>query len=72
MDVDEMNVLISRLEKGRIPNGEVAYRSTLESWVSDLMDEIHRDHDAEKKMELVALEYRARIILGRWKTLRAN
>ncbi len=53
-----------------------ALLTDLESLIAWCMDEIFElaktDGDKDRKMELVALEYRARLLLKRWKQLDRN
>ncbi len=74
MDLTRSQRLIETLEAdpGKLP----AFYIDLEQLVAWCMDEIHRlaksGEDDEPKMKLVALEYRARLVLERFRKRDAN
>ena len=70
MDRNEQNDLVNRLEAS--PHLVPVHVETLRTMIAGLMDEIYDTLDTEHKMQLVAIEYRARLILDRWKLREAN
>ncbi len=69
-----MDKLLSDLEHH--PQQVQLHHSELEAGISWLMDEIHRlaqaGEDDGCKMQLVAIEYRARLLLERWRKRNQN
>ncbi len=69
-----MDKLLSDLEHH--PQQVQLHHAELESGISWLMDEIHRlaqtSEDDGRKMQLVAIEYRARLLLERWRKRNQN
>ncbi len=70
MNVARSEHLIETLEAdpGKLP----AFYIDLERFIAWCMDEIHRLASGEGKMKLVALEYRARLVLERFRKRDAN
>ncbi len=65
----ECQALLTDLEQ--TPRRVQFHHADLESLIAWCMDEVFElaksDENRERKMELVALEYRARLLLKRWK-----
>ncbi len=65
----DCKVLLADLEQ--TPRRVQLHHADLESLIAWCMDEIFElaktDGDKERKMELVGLEYRARLVLKRWR-----
>ena len=70
MDRNEQKHLVNHLEAS--PHLVPTYVETLRTMIAELMDEIYESPDAENKAQLAASEYRARLILDRWKQREAN
>ncbi len=73
-DTADYRSLLTDLEQ--TPRRVLLHHADLESLIAWCMDEIFElaktDGDRERKMELVGLEYRARLLLDRWKQLDQN
>ena len=69
LNTADSKALLADLE--RSPRRVQLHRAELESMVASCMDEIYElaksGEAKERKMELAALEYRARIVPERWK-----
>ena len=70
MDRSEQQALISQLEAS--PAFAPAWEPTLREVIADLMEDIYRCPAKQEKMQMVALEYRARLILQRLRLREAN
>ncbi len=74
VDPARCKVLVDTLE--RDPSAVPAYFMYLESAIKWLMDEIFAlaksGEDDDEKMKLVALEYRARLVLERYRKMNSN
>ena len=70
MDRNEQKYLVNHLEAA--PHLVPAFVETVRAMIAELMDEIYKSPDAEDRMQLVAIKYRARMILDRWKQREAN
>ncbi len=74
MDETRIRGIIDELEQA--PARVELHAAGLEQFIAWCMDEIYRlsvsGEDNDRKMRLVALEYRARNLLGPWKRLRSN
>ena len=67
MEIASTQELLRDLE--RKPERVQLHKTALEETIAWCMDEIHRlaqDGENDRKMELVAIEYRARLLLERW------
>ena len=67
MEIANTRELFSDLE--RKPERVQLHKAALEETIAWCMDEIHRlaqDGENDRKMQLVAIEYRARLLLERW------
>ena len=68
-DTAECRLLLADLEQ--TPRRVQLHHADLESLIAWCMDEIYElaksGEDKERKMQLVGLEYRARLLLKRWK-----
>ncbi len=73
MDLATTRELLRDLE--REPERVQLHKTALEETIAWCMDEIHRlaqDGENQRKMQLVAIEYRARLLLERWTTRNLN
>ena len=73
IDLDKAREFVSGLE--RDPDRVQLYHSELESLIAQCMAEVHelaKQGETERKMRLVAIEYKARLILERWKRSSTN
>ena len=73
MEIASKKELLSDLE--RKPERVQLHKTALEETIAWCMDEIHRlaqDGENQRKMQLVAIEYRARLLLERWAKRNAN
>ncbi|MHC4696555.1 MAG: hypothetical protein ACYTFA_07430 [Planctomycetota bacterium] len=74
MNTTDCKALLSDLEQS--PQRVQLHHAGLESMVAWCMDEIYRlaksGKHKERKMELVRLEYRARLLVDRWKKQAQN
>ena len=67
MKIANTKQLLRDLE--RQPERVQLHKTALEETIASCMDEIHRlaqDGENRRKMQLVAIEYRARLLLERW------
>ncbi len=67
MEIASTQELLRDLE--RTPERVQLHKAALEETIAWCMDEIHRlaqDGENQRKMQLVAIEYRARLLLERW------
>ncbi len=67
MNLANTQELLRNLE--REPEHVQLHKASLEVMIAWCMDEIHRlaqDGENQRKMQLVAIEYRARLLLERW------
>ena len=67
MEIASTQELLRDLE--RAPERVQLHKTALEETIAWCMDEIHRlaqDGENDRKMQLVAIEYRARLLLQRW------
>ncbi len=70
MDHEEQKYLVNLLEAS--PHLVPAHVESLRAMIAELMDQIYESPDAENKTQLAVIEYRARLILNRWKLREAN
>ena len=74
MDLARSEALVGQLEKslGRVP----LYYGDLETMIATLMEDIYQlsltAADSDRKMRLIALEYRARLVLERFRKQNVN
>ena len=73
IDLAQAREFVTELE--RDPKRVQLYHGELESLIAQCMNEVHefaKQGETERKMKLVAVEYRARLVLQRWKRQSTN
>ena len=73
IDLDKAREFVTNLE--RDPDRVQAYYGELESLIAECMAEVHqlaKTGETDQKMKLVAVEYKARLVLERWRRAEAN
>jgi rhamnogalacturonyl hydrolase YesR len=65
LSINEAGQLLDKLEKN--PHLILAHWDTLEGLIADCMERVYRATDKQTKMQLAAIEYRARMLRERAK-----